>query len=136
MNAVGSNGKKILAVALGVMMLAAAVPPATGQRANLNCTCGGKTLGRGGGSPVAVMVTMAGKPVAAAVVTVNTVHGVPVKSAKSGTAGVANTTLAPGDYIVLAKTKTASGMVQITVPKPTTTPAAAVSVTVTLTPNK
>jgi len=130
MNAVRWNGNRILAVVLGVLMLAAVAPAAMGQRVSPTCGCG-KTLGRGGGYPVAVHVVLAGKPVAAAVVTVNTIHGVPVKSAKTDGTGLANTKLPPGDYIVMAKTKTASGMVQATVTA--TTP---VSVTVTITPNQ
>jgi hypothetical protein len=128
MNTVRTNGKKMLAVVLGAVMLSGAVPAALSQAITNQCC--NKNLGRGGGYPVAIYVMLAGKPAASAVITINTLHGVPVKSVKASSLGVANTKLSPGDYIVTAKTKSASGMSKIMVTA--TTP---VTVTVTLTPS-
>jgi hypothetical protein len=138
MNSVRLNGKKLLAVTLGVVTLAGLVPAALAQKGGSGGTgaaggCCGKTLGRGNGYAVAITVVLAGKPAAAASVTVNTLHGVPVKSAKTSSTGVAKTMLPPGDYIVMAKTKGDSGMVKLTVPA---NPTAPVPVTVTLTPQQ
>jgi hypothetical protein len=135
MKIVRANGKKILTVFLGVAMVASLSPAAVSQKSTASGAsagvCCNKNLGRGNGYPVAVHVMLAGKPAAAVTVTVNTIHGVPVKAVKTDSSGVANTKLPPGDYIVVAKTKSASGMVQANV-----TAATPVSVTVTLTPNQ
>lgn len=119
-----AHGMKLLAVALCTVLLAAGLT-AVAQKSGC---C--KTIGRGGGTyPVVIHVTLTGKPVAHAVAEIDTLHGAAVKKLKTDATGVANASLAPGDYIVTATTKDASGMANVTVTA--TTP---VAVTVTLSP--
>jgi hypothetical protein len=99
MKTVRLMGMKMLAVVLCVVLAAAGLT-AVAQKSG---SC--KTIGHGTGYPIAIHVMLNGKPVAHAV------------------------TLAPGDYIVTATTKDASGMANVAVTA--TTP---VAVTVTLSP--
>jgi len=124
MKTVRVHGMKMLAVALGTVLVVAGLT-AVAQK-SMGCC---KTIGRGSGYPVAIHVTLGGKPVAQAKVEIDTLHGVPVKALKTDATGVANAKLATGDYIVTATTKNASGMAKVTVTA--TTP---VTVTVTLSP--
>jgi hypothetical protein len=116
-------GMKMLAVVLCVVLAAAGLT-AVAQKSG---SC--KTIGHGTGYPIAIHVMLNGKPVAHAVVEIDTLHGATVKKLKTDAPGVANATLAPGDYIVTATTKDASGMANVAVTA--TTP---VAVTVTLSP--
>jgi hypothetical protein len=126
MKTVRASGKQILAVVLSMLMLGVFGVAATAHADQPVCK---KNLGRGQGYAVVIHVTLAGKPVAGARVEIDTIHSVPVTATKTDSTGVANVKLSPGDYIVSASTKGASGMVTTTVTA--TTP---VTVIVTLAP--